>query len=69
MTLVAGVDSSTTATKVEVRDLDSGRVVARGSSPHPATKPPRSEQPPAAWWTAFESVSYTHLTLPTKRIV
>ena len=55
MTLVAGVDSSTTATKVEVRELDSGRVVARGSSPHPATRPPRSEQPPAAWWTAFES--------------
>jgi xylulokinase len=55
MTLVAGVDSSTTATKVEVRELDSGRVVARGSSPHPATRPPRSEQPPAAWWRAFES--------------
>jgi len=55
MTLVAGVDSSTTATKVEVRELDSGRVVARGSAPHPATHPPRSEQPPGAWWRAFES--------------
>lgn len=54
-TLVAGVDSSTSATKVEVRELDSGRIVARGSSPHPPTQPPRSEQAPAAWWAAFES--------------
>jgi glycerol kinase len=53
--LVAGVDSSTTATKVEVRDLDSGKVVGRGSSPHPPTRPPRSEQDPAAWWAAFEA--------------
>ncbi|TPW13191.1 MAG: hypothetical protein FD127_2197, partial [Acidimicrobiaceae bacterium] len=35
--LVAGVDSSTQSTKVEVRDLDSGAVVARASSPHPPT--------------------------------
>src|SRR5262249_15575022 len=55
MSLVAGVDMSTSATKVEVRDLDSGQVVAHGSAPHPATRPPRSEQPPAAWWAAFES--------------
>ncbi|HEY8545816.1 MAG TPA: xylulokinase [Acidimicrobiales bacterium] len=53
MPLVAGVDSSTTATKVEVRDLDTGAVVARGSAPHPATSPPRSEQDPSAWWSAF----------------
>jgi xylulokinase len=53
--LVAGVDSSTTATKVEVRDLDSGRVVGRGASPHPSTRPPRSEQWPEAWWAAFEA--------------
>jgi xylulokinase len=52
--LVAGVDSSTTATKVEVRDLDTGQVVGRGSSPHPPTRPPRSEQQPSAWWEAFE---------------
>jgi xylulokinase len=55
MPLVAGVDSSTTATKVEVRDLDTGVVIGRGSAPHPATQPPRSEQDPAAWWTAFEA--------------
>ena len=55
MPRIAGVDSSTSATKVEVRDLDSGEVVARGSSPHPPTQPPRSEQDPAAWWAAFEA--------------
>jgi len=55
MPLVAGVDSSTSATKVEVRDLDTGEVVGRGSAPHPPTQPPRSEQDPAAWWAAFES--------------
>ncbi len=54
MPLVAGVDSSTQSTKVEVRDLDNGDVVARASAPHPATTPPRSEQDPAAWWAAFE---------------
>src|SRR5262245_52429946 len=53
--LVAGVDSSTTATKVEVRDLDTGHVVGRGAAPHPPTQPPRSEQDPAAWWRAFET--------------
>jgi xylulokinase len=53
--LVAGVDSSTSATKVEVRDMESGQVVGRGSAPHPPTQPPRSEQEPAAWWEAFEA--------------
>ena len=55
MPYVAGVDSSTQSTKIEVRDLDSGEVVARGSMPHPSTTtPPRSEQAPRAWWSAFE---------------
>ena len=54
MSLIAGVDSSTQSTKVEVRDLESGRVVARSSAPHPPTTPPVSEQDPAAWWSAFE---------------
>jgi xylulokinase len=53
--LVAGVDSSTQSTKVEVRDLDSGDVVARGSAPHTPTTPPRSEQDPHTWWAAFEA--------------
>jgi xylulokinase len=54
MPLIAGVDSSTQSTKVEVRDLDSGRVVARSSAPHPPTTPPVSEQDPSDWWSAFE---------------
>jgi xylulokinase len=54
MALVAGVDLSTQATKVGVRDADTGEVVAAGRAPHPAVHPPRSEQDPAAWWAAFE---------------
>jgi xylulokinase len=50
---VAGVDSSTQATKVEIRDLDSGEIVAASSSPHPVVTPPCSEQDPQSWWAAF----------------
>lgn len=55
MTLVAGVDSSTQSTKVEIRDLDSGEVIAQGSAPHTAVTSPRSEQDPRSWWTAFKA--------------
>jgi xylulokinase len=55
MGLVAGVDSSTQSTKLQVRDLDTGAVVATGSAPHPPTTPPCSEQVPQAWWDAFEA--------------
>ncbi|MEX2625844.1 MAG: FGGY family carbohydrate kinase, partial [Ilumatobacteraceae bacterium] len=54
MVLVAGVDTSTQSTTVEIRDADGGEVVARASAPHPVTTPPVSEQDPAAWWSAFE---------------
>ena len=50
MPLVMGVDSSTQATKVEVRDADSGALVASGRAPHPVAQPPCSEQEPEAWW-------------------
>jgi xylulokinase len=53
--LVLGVDSSTQSTKVEVRDAESGELVAHGRAPHPATTPPRSEQDPHAWWDALEA--------------
>ncbi len=53
MRFVAGVDSSTQSTKVELRRLDDGAVAARAAAPHPATTPPRSEQDPAAWLRAF----------------
>jgi xylulokinase len=51
--VVLGVDSSTQSTKIEVRDADTGRLVAFGRAPHPATVPPRSEQDPAVWWAAL----------------
>jgi xylulokinase len=53
--LVVGVDSSTSACKVEVRDADTGLLVASGAARHPTTTPPRSEQHPDAWWSAFEA--------------
>ena len=51
--LAAGVDSSTQSTKVELRDIDSGELVARATAWHPSTSPPVSEQHPEAWWTAL----------------
>lgn len=57
MPLVAGVDSSTSACKVEVRDADTGELVAIGRAPHPVTTPPRSEQHPDVWWEAFEAAA------------
>ena len=53
MPLVVGVDSSTSACKVQVRDADTGALVASGRAPHPATTPPRSEQHPRDWQEAF----------------
>lgn len=55
MQVVAGVDSSTQSCKVELRDLTDGRVLGRGSAPHPRAHAPRSEQDPHAWWSAFEA--------------
>ena len=46
MPFVVGVDSSTTACKVQVRDAETGVLVASGRAPHPPTTPPRSEQHP-----------------------
>lgn len=53
--LVAGVDSSTQSTKVELRELDSGLLVDRTSAPHTHTcwDPPVSEQDPETWWKAL----------------
>lgn len=54
MAYVAGVDSSTQSTKVEIRDLQTGEIVGTGSAAHPAVTPPVSEQDPRAWWEAFQ---------------
>ena len=49
---VAGIDSSTQSTKVEVRSIDDGAIVETGRAAHPPTTPPRSEQDPTSWWAA-----------------
>jgi xylulokinase len=53
--LVVGVDSSTSACKVQVRDVDTGAVVASGRAAHSPTSPPRSEQDPSEWEAAFHA--------------
>ena len=48
MALVAGVDSSTQACKVVVRDADTGELVREGRAP----RPPGTEVDPASWESA-----------------
>ena len=55
MSYVVGVDSSTSACKIQVHDIETGDVVATGRAPHPPTHPPRSEQHPRSWKVAFET--------------
>ncbi|GAA2007067.1 Hsp70 family protein [Nakamurella flavida] len=49
MTLVAGIDSSTQACKVTVRDLATGAQVREGKASHPAA----TIVDPEAWWAAL----------------
>ena len=51
MTLVAGVDSSTQACKVVIRDAASGALVRQGRAAHPDG----TEVDPSAWWAALQS--------------
>jgi xylulokinase len=51
--VVLGVDSSTQSCKVEVRELTTGRLLARATAAHPEAYPPCSEQHPLAWVAAF----------------
>lgn len=50
-TLVAGVDASTQACKVVVRDARTGALVREGRAPHP----PGTEVDPERWWEALEA--------------
>jgi xylulokinase len=50
MTLVAGIDSSTQACKVVIRDADTGTLVRQGRAPHPEG----TSVDPAAWWDALQ---------------
>ena len=53
-TLVAGVDSSTQATKVVIVDPASGKPVAQGHAPHTVTGSGGArESDPREWWTAL----------------
>lgn len=53
LSLVAGVDCSTQATKVVVVETATGRVVRAGRAAHPAG----TEVDPRAWWTALAEAS------------
>lgn len=53
MAVALGVDSSTQSTKVEAREIASGRILGQATAPHPPTAPPHSETDPAAWWDAL----------------
>ncbi len=55
MAHVVGVDSSTSACKIQVHDIETGEILATGRAPHPATHPPKSEQHPRSWKDAFEA--------------
>jgi xylulokinase len=53
VTLVAGVDSSTQACKVVVRDAGTGALRREGRAPHPDG----TEVDPEAWWRALEAAA------------
>lgn len=53
MTLVAGVDCSTQATKVVVCDADTGAILREGRAAHPDA----TEVDPEVWWRAFQDAS------------
>ena len=50
MKLVAGIDSSTQACKVVIRDAETGALVRHGRAPHPDG----TEVHPDAWWQALQ---------------
>ena len=49
-TLVAGIDSSTQATKVVVRDAETGALIGSARAPHPSG----TEIDPSHWWDALQ---------------
>ncbi|RNL86884.1 xylulokinase [Halostreptopolyspora alba] len=53
MTLVAGVDSSTQATKIMVRRAEDGALVRQAQAPHPDG----TEADPEVWWRALLTAS------------
>src|SRR5579875_85265 len=53
MPLVAGIDSSTSACKVVIRDADTGALMRAGRTLHPEG----TEIAPEAWWTALQTAA------------
>lgn len=51
--VVVGIDSSTQSCKAEIRDAETGELLASGSAPHTPAFPPCSEQDPRSWWDAL----------------
>lgn len=68
MPLVAGVDSSTQSTKVEIRDADNGELVSTGRHPHQPVSPPVAEQHPDEWWAAFQGALESALVDARRRV-
>ncbi len=67
MALVIGVDSSTQSVKVEVREVLTGELRASGRGVHPPTTPPKSEQDPREWWSAFCGATHQAMNLLSVR--
>lgn len=53
MTLVAGIDSSTQSCKVLVIEVETGKIVRQGKTPHPEG----TEVAPSSWLEAFREAS------------
>ncbi|MEV0948639.1 xylulokinase [Rhodococcus sp. NPDC049939] len=60
--VVVGIDSSTQSCKAEIRDMDTGALLASGSAPHTPAFPPCSEQDPQSWWDAMVTAVRTALS-------
>ena len=51
--VVAGIDSSTGATKVELRDPGSGMLLGAAQTAHTPVTPPHARHDPEMWWSAL----------------
>jgi xylulokinase len=54
---------------VELRDVESGRLIATGRAAHPVTHPPVSEQAPDDWWQALVSAVRSATAQSDARVV
>ncbi|MDT5339957.1 MAG: xylulokinase [Mycobacterium sp.] len=65
---VMGVDSSTQSCKVEIRDLNTGRILGSGAAPHPPAFPPCSEQHPKDWVSALVAAATRAMSTCVQRL-